>query len=197
MTKADWDWHAPKSVKRFFDFYLEDGSTPENGSETRNGRTRNVAMIKMFQNVRGPVSSQRIVYACGKGDILGDGWFPREMTPVWETSAEIPYWWRVTTQIWLVLLIGWGNCTSGHSTTRSGWWHFISVEFLRLILRRHFAREPVLGVPKCQLFCSGYMKTNVEILRSYWHHNLWIFFFFCTAPYEVDYGYELWDFRAL
>ena len=115
---------------------------------------------------------------------------------VWETSAEIPHWWRVTTQIWLVLLIGWGNCTSGHRTTRSGWWHFISVEFLRLILRRHFAREPVLGVPKCQLFCSGYMKTNVEILRSYWHHNLW-FFFFCTSPYEVDYGYELWDFRAL
>ena len=22
---------------------------------------------------------------------------------VWETSAEIPYWWRVTTQIWLVV----------------------------------------------------------------------------------------------
>ena len=95
MTKTDWDWHAPKSVKRFFDFYLEDASIPENGSETRNGRTRNVAMIKMFQNVRGPVSSQRIVYACGKGDILGDGWFPREMTPVWETSAEIPCWWLV------------------------------------------------------------------------------------------------------
>ena len=25
---------------------------------------------------------------------------------VWETSAEIPYWWRVTTQIWVVLLTG-------------------------------------------------------------------------------------------
>ena len=25
---------------------------------------------------------------------------------VWETSAEIPYWWRVITQIWVVLLIG-------------------------------------------------------------------------------------------
>ena len=33
MTKKDWDWHAPKSIKRFFDFYLEDASTPENGSE--------------------------------------------------------------------------------------------------------------------------------------------------------------------
>ena len=28
---------------------------------------------------------------------------------VWETSAEIPYWWRVTTQIWVVLLIGWNK----------------------------------------------------------------------------------------
>ena len=25
---------------------------------------------------------------------------------VWETNAEIPYWWRVTTQIWVVILIG-------------------------------------------------------------------------------------------
>ena len=27
----------------------------------------------------------------------------------WETSAEIPYWWRVTTQIWVVLLSGRGT----------------------------------------------------------------------------------------
>ena len=25
---------------------------------------------------------------------------------VWETTAKIPYWWRVTTQIWEMLLIG-------------------------------------------------------------------------------------------
>ena len=25
---------------------------------------------------------------------------------VWETSTEIPFWWRVTTQIWVVLLTG-------------------------------------------------------------------------------------------
>ena len=25
---------------------------------------------------------------------------------VWETSAEIPYWWRITTQTWVLLLIG-------------------------------------------------------------------------------------------
>ena len=26
---------------------------------------------------------------------------------VWETRAEIPHWWRVTNQMWVVLLIGW------------------------------------------------------------------------------------------
>ena len=28
---------------------------------------------------------------------------------VWVTSSDIPYWWRVTTQISVVLLIGWGQ----------------------------------------------------------------------------------------
>ena len=32
---------------------------------------------------------------------------------VWEKSAEIPCWWRVTTQIWVVLLIGWINFSRG------------------------------------------------------------------------------------
>ena len=32
---------------------------------------------------------------------------------VWETSAEIPYWWPVTTQICVVLLIGWIKFPSG------------------------------------------------------------------------------------
>ena len=29
---------------------------------------------------------------------------------VWEARAEIPYWWRVTTQIWVMLLIGRAAC---------------------------------------------------------------------------------------
>ena len=36
--------------------------------------------------------------------------FPRN--DIWGTSAEIPYWWRVTTQIWAVLLIGWSKFPS-------------------------------------------------------------------------------------
>ena len=37
-----------------------------------------------------------------------------ERDDVWETSAEIPYWWRVTTQIWVVLLIGWSKFRTQH-----------------------------------------------------------------------------------
>jgi len=33
---------------------------------------------------------------------------------VWETSAEIPYWWRVTTQILVVLLIRWIKFPTRH-----------------------------------------------------------------------------------
>ena len=40
----------------------------------------------------------------------------------WGASAEIPYWWRVTTQIWVVLLIGWGKFPP---------WHDQSEEFPR------------------------------------------------------------------
>ena len=31
---------------------------------------------------------------------------------VWKTSAEIPYWWCITTHIWVVLLIHWSCCST-------------------------------------------------------------------------------------
>ena len=33
---------------------------------------------------------------------------------VWGMNAKIPYWWRVTTQIWVVLLIGWSKFPCWH-----------------------------------------------------------------------------------
>ena len=41
------------------------------------------------------------------------------MTLVLGTTTEISYWWRVTTQIWEVLLIG--HAASGWSTSGSSW----------------------------------------------------------------------------
>ena len=38
---------------------------------------------------------------------------------VWEMSAEIPYWWRVTTQNWIVLLIGWSKFPTWHNQSET------------------------------------------------------------------------------
>ena len=38
---------------------------------------------------------------------------------VWETSAEIPHWWCVTTQIWVVLLIGWSKFPMQHDQSEA------------------------------------------------------------------------------
>ena len=37
---------------------------------------------------------------------------------IWETRAEIPYWWQVTTQIWVVLLVGWSKFSANQNTTQ-------------------------------------------------------------------------------
>ena len=68
---------------------------------------------------------------------------------VWETSAEIPYWWRTTTQNWIVLLIGWSKFPTRHDQSeafpRSGLSHIISLEFLRWFVRPHFTGKPVVA----------------------------------------------------
>ena len=38
---------------------------------------------------------------------------------VWETSVEIPYRWRVTTRIWVVLLIGWVKFPKRHDQSEA------------------------------------------------------------------------------
>jgi len=37
---------------------------------------------------------------------------------VWETTAEISYWWRINTQIWVVLSISWSKVPSQHGPIR-------------------------------------------------------------------------------
>ena len=75
---------------------------------------------------------------------------------VWETNAEIPYWWYITTQIWVVPLIGraaweiWFN-QSG-ALPRSVKWHVISMGFLRSFLRRHLVGKLVVVSPNVSCF---------------------------------------------
>ena len=69
---------------------------------------------------------------------------------IWETIAEIPFWWYITTQIWVVLLIGcavWEFCFSQSEVRlRSVQWHVFSMEFLRSSFRHP------LNLRQCQLF---------------------------------------------
>ena len=65
---------------------------------------------------------------------------------IWATHAEIPYWWCITDQIWIVLLMGWKICfKQSEALPRSGYWWVISMEFLCLFLRRHFVGKPVVA----------------------------------------------------
>ena len=47
-----------------------------------------------------------VVISLRKQPTFGDPTTVFPPNDVWETSAEIPYWWRVITQIWVVILIG-------------------------------------------------------------------------------------------
>ena len=75
---------------------------------------------------------------------------------VWKTSAEISYWCCVTTQIWVVLLIGrvaWEICfNQSEALLGSLWWCIISMKFLCLFLRCHFTGKPVVVLRKVRCF---------------------------------------------
>ena len=76
---------------------------------------------------------------------------------VWETRAEIPYWRRVTTQIRVVLLIGWIEFPTRYDQSealpRSGYWRVISMEFLHSFnSQTSFGGETSGSVAKCRLF---------------------------------------------
>ena len=94
----------------------------------------------------------------GRYGILSPVYYLERAQPndVWGTSAESQYWWSVTTQIWVVLLIGraaweiWSN--QSEELARSGWWRVISMEFLRSFLRRHLAGKPVVASPNVGCF---------------------------------------------
>ena len=63
----------------------------------------------------------------------------------WGTTADIPYWWRVTTQIWVRVLIGWKFYLSNQKHNTDLVVAFISMEFLRSFPRRHFKGKPVMA----------------------------------------------------
>ena len=77
------------------------------------------------------------------------------LNDIWVMTVEISYWWRVITQIWVVLLIGWSKFPWWHEHSealpRSVKWHNSSVESLcTVIFQMSFHGET-----------SGHMLGNV------------------------------------
>ena len=107
---------------------------------------------------------------------------------VWETSAEIPYGWCVTTQIWVMLLIGWIKFIMRHDQSealpRSGkWWHH-QYGISALVSQASFSGETIgsiiQGIPQLYhifvkkfsvfLICSLDLRRsrNYDIKRTKW-----------------------------
>ena len=87
--------------------------------------------------------------------------FPRR--DVWEASAELPYWWRVATQICvLLLLIGWSTFPTRHDQSKplldqgrdtSSVWYFCA-RSLDVISR---------GISKCRPFLHARFSTTTSL----------------------------------
>ena len=71
---------------------------------------------------------------------------------VWETSAQISYWWRVTTQIRIVLLIGWSKISANQKNYPDPGSVASFIKFLRSLFRRHFVGKSPWWRRKCKLF---------------------------------------------
>ena len=77
---------------------------------------------------------------------------------VWETSAEIPYWWRVTTRIWVVLLIGCSKFTTNRIRS--------TIQIKVMKGQRKFcarfsdviSRETSGGVTRCRPFSQAILR---------------------------------------
>ena len=78
---------------------------------------------------------------------------------VWEMSTKIPYWWHVTSQIWLVLLIGWKFASSNQKH-----YPIVSIEFLCSFLKCHFVGKPVGG--SRNVCCFPMLIANLAILTK-------------------------------
>ena len=80
---------------------------------------------------------------------------------IWETSSgEIPYWWRVTSPIWVVLLIGWKFASTNHK-------HCVDLNDHQygisppLVSQTSFRCETVAGVAKCRQFSKATAQAAV------------------------------------
>ena len=99
-------------------------------------------------------------------------------------AVEIPYWWRITTQIWVVLLIGWIKFLTWHdqfirSTTQIWVVRCHQYEISALVSQTSFGGETNGSVTKCWPFSQAIMSIkkgkmlNDSILKNSLTVNKW------------------------
>ena len=93
-------------------------------------------------------------------------WFPRQMT-----SAEIPQWWRITTQIWTVLLIGWNKFPTRYDQSEallSRIWVVTRHQYgiSALFSWTSFGGETTGGVAKCWLFSQTSLLHSIDVCHT-------------------------------
>ena len=75
-------------------------------------------------------------------------WVVSPQNDVWETTAEIPYWW------WVVPLIGW-KFASSNQKHYSDLGSDSSISMDAVISQMLFRGETSCGIAKCQLFSQA------------------------------------------
>ena len=103
-----------------------------------------------------------------------------EYNYVWETNAGTLYWWWVTTQIWVIHLIGWSKfSTNQKHDSDLGCDALSEWNFMR---RRYFAGKPVVASPNVGCFLGLWEKLNFEdnfhclimiSLKLFWKDKMW------------------------
>ena len=101
----------------------------------------------------------------------------RSLISLWsevcETAAEIPYWWRVTFQIWVVLLIG-RSKFSGCTTNQK---HYPDLNNQWRAPHTSFRGETSRGVARCRLFSQTMLFHNLNCLTKNLDKFCGVYFF--------------------
>ena len=82
---------------------------------------------------------------------------------VWGTSVEIPYWWRVITQIWVEPLIGWKFSSTSQKRYPD---MLVVIRHMRSFLRRQFAGKPVVASQHVGCFLRLKLKLHMIFVKK-------------------------------
>ena len=107
-----------------------------------------------------------------------------QQNDVWETSTEIPYWWRVTTQVWVVLLIG-------HAA--SAVWNFSGYQAPLLNWNHLDDKIPFSSFLCCFFFCLSFILFKllmIAFIKFMLSEQEIRWLSFCCVKSACDWGWK-------